>query len=97
MTDGNGLVNYNLFIDDYDRIEKKGLGAGFDQLDRDKIITAARDTSLKRKAGQAGSWRLKTISELSPPESKQLYERMSGYLLRKNLIDTLCLSLVNAD
>ena len=74
-----------------------GLGAGFDQLDRDKQILAARDTAIKRKAGSTGSWRIKTVSELSPPESKQLYEKMSGYLQRKGLIDPLCLSLVNAD
>ena len=56
-----------------------------------------RDTALKQTANSNQSWRVKTLSELTPPESKLLYEKMGHYLSKKGLIETLCLSLVNID
>ena len=56
-----------------------------------------RDQALKQTADQAQSWRVKTLSEVSPPESKQLYEKMGRYLQKKGLVEPLCLALVNID
>ena len=94
--DGQMMVFYFGFLDDYDAIEKTGLGAGINQLSM-KDQNLRRDIAVKNLAGQAGSWRIKTLSELTPPESKTMYEKMANYLRKKNLIDNLCLALVNAD
>ena len=40
---------------------------------------------------------MKTINEVQPPESRILYQKMASYLTKKDLIDSLCLSLVNSD
>jgi len=40
---------------------------------------------------------MKTLSELSPPESKTLYEKMANFLRKRDLIEPLTLSLVNSD
>jgi hypothetical protein len=55
-----------------------------------------RDTALKSLAG-ANTWRVKTLSELTPPESKTIYEKMGSYIQKRHLTESLCLRLVNAD
>lgn len=85
------------FLDDYDRIEQSGLGGtGMNQLSL-KDTVFRRDQALKQTADTAQTWRVKTLSELTPPESKTMYEKMGRYLQKKGLVEPLCLSLVNID
>ena len=94
--DGQMMVKYVKFLEDYDAIERQGLGGGANQLSLTEV-SVRRDTALQNVQGKAGTWRIKTIHELSPPESKTLYEKMGHYLKKKALIDELCLGLVNED
>lgn len=48
--DGRGQVKYVAFIEDYDEIEKLGLGAGSNQLSM-REQSVRRDTALKNTAG----------------------------------------------
>lgn len=62
------MVQYGGFFEDYDSIEKLGLGAGTNQLCLNSQ-TVKRDLALKNLAGSS-TWRVKTIGELTPLESK---------------------------
>lgn len=93
--DSDGLVQYSGFLEDYDAIEKLGLGAGTNQLSLNSQ-SLKRDTALKSLTG-GNTWRVKTIAELTPLESKQLYEKMGSYIEKKDLVSTFCLNLVNTD
>ena len=68
--DSQMLVYYVGFLEDYDAIERQGLGGSANQLSM-KDSYVRRDIALQHVQGQsAGSWRIKTIDELTPPESK---------------------------
>lgn len=91
------MVHYVGFLDDYDMIEQCGLGGtGVNQLST-KDTAFRRDIALKQSAEATQSWRVKTVGELTPPESKELYIKMSRYLSKKELTEPLCLSMVNID
>ena len=84
--------DYNLFINDYDSIEKLGLGAGADAQQL-ADTNFEKDTTLQKTSG---SLRPKTLAEI-PAESRTIYEKMGAFCVKKNIDELLCTNLVQED